>query len=107
MCQNLRTTVPEPRRVLSNGDDRVWRLDADRSLPEYRWRKLKEAVIKHKTLRPGFAQWVVRQVTDKSEKVRPAHVIIIMQTETLPLPGQGEPKKVRKVLYSAKVVRPK
>ncbi|MEO3758778.1 hypothetical protein ABGB19_10905 [Mycobacterium sp. B14F4] len=64
-------------------------------------------MIKHKTLRPGFAQWVVRQVTDKSEKVRPAHVIIIMQTETLPLPGQGEPKKVRKVLYSAKVVRPK
>lgn len=98
-------TEIEVHVVMSNGDDRVWRLDADRSLPEYRWRKLKEAVIKHKALRPGFAQWVVGQVTDGTETLRPAHVLIIMQTETLPLPGKGEPKKVRKLLYSAKVVR--
>lgn len=97
-------TELEVHVVMPNGDDRVWRLDADRSLPEYRWRKLKEAVIKHKSLRRGFALWVVDHVTGENE--RAAHVLIIMQTESLPLPGQGEPKKVRKVLYSGKLVGP-
>ncbi|MGV0644368.1 hypothetical protein ABQE44_13300 [Mycolicibacterium sp. XJ2546] len=100
-------TELEVHVVMSDGEDRLWRLDADRSLPEYRWRKLKEAVIKHKGLRRGFAQWVVSQVTNKTDKVRPAQVLIIMQTETLPLPGKGEPKKVRKLLYNGKVARAK
>jgi hypothetical protein len=103
--------APNPPRVLtelevhvimSGGEDRVWKLNADRSQPEYRWRKLKEGIVKYKSLRPAFAKWVVREVSNDGDK--PVRVLIVMQTETLPLPGQGEPKITRKLLLDQKVV---
>ncbi|TFV59174.1 hypothetical protein E4P42_09495 [Mycobacterium sp. PS03-16] len=94
-----RLTEVEVHVIMTNGEDRVWRLDADRSLPGYRWRKLKEEVIRHKTLRPGLAKYVVREVTGPGE--RAARVLMIVQTETLPLPGEGEPKKVRRLLFDS------
>ena len=94
-------TELEVHVVMRDGEDRIWRLNADRSLPEYRWRKLKEAVVKHKQLRPGFAQWVVREVTDENDQ--PGRVLIVLQTESLPLAGQGEPKVTRKLLLNQRV----
>jgi hypothetical protein len=95
-------TELEVHVIMGDGEDEVWRLNADRTLPEYRWRKLKEGVIKYKTLRPAFAKWVVREVSDDGDK--PVRVLIVLQTETLPLPGQGEPKVTRKLLLDQKVV---
>lgn len=99
------TTELEVHVIMSDGEDKVWRLNADRSLPEYRWRKLKEGFIKYKSLRPAFARWVVREVSDDGDK--PVRVLIVLQTETLPLPGQGEPKVKRKLLLDQKVVAAK
>ncbi|MCV7416795.1 hypothetical protein [Mycolicibacterium litorale] len=93
-------TEVEVHVIMSDGEDRVWRLDADRSLPGYRWRKLKEEVIRRKELRPGLARYVVRDVTDPGE--RAVRVLMIMQSETLPLPAEGKPKKVRKLIYDSK-----
>lgn len=92
-------TEVEVHVIMSDGQDRVWRLDADRSLPGYRWRKMKEEVIRRKELRPGLAKYVVREVTGAGE--RAVRVLMIVQTETLPLPGEGEPKVVRKLLYDS------
>jgi hypothetical protein len=96
-------TEVEVHVIMSDGEDRVWRLDADRSLPGYRWRKLKEEVIRRKELRPGLARYVVRDVTDPGE--RAVRVLMIMQSETLPLPAEGSPKKVRKLIYDSKPTR--
>lgn len=95
-------TELEVHVIMADGEDRVWRLNADRSLPEYRWRKLKEGIIKYKSLRPAFAKWVVREVSDDSDT--PVRVLIVLQTETLPLPGRGEPKITRKLVLDQKVV---
>lgn len=97
-------TEVEVHVIMSDGDDRVWRLDADRSLPGYRWRKLKEEVIRHKALRPGLARYVVREVTAPGE--RAVRVLMVVQTQTLPLAGEGEPKKVRKLVFDQKVRTP-
>ncbi|KUI23720.1 hypothetical protein [Mycobacterium sp. GA-2829] len=94
-------TEVEVHVIMSDGEDRVWRLDADRSLPGYRWRKLKEEVIRHKALRPGLARYVVREVTAPGE--RAVRVLMVVQSQTLPLPGEGEPKTVRKLLFDQKV----
>lgn len=94
-------TEVEVHVIMSDGEDRVWRLDADRSLPGYRWRKLKEEVIRHNKLRPGLAKYVVREVTEPGE--RAVRVLMVVQTETLPLPGDGEPKTVRKLLFDQKI----
>lgn len=96
------TTELEVHVIMRGGEDRVWRLNADRTLPEYRWRKLKEGVVKYKALRPAFAKWVVREVSHDGET--PVRVLVVLQTETLPLPGRGEPKIKRKLLLDQKVV---
>lgn len=95
-------TELEVHVIMKDGEDKVWRLNADRSLPEYRWRKLKEGVIKHKILRPAFAKWVIREVSHDGDQ--PVRVLIVLQAETLPLPGGGEPKVTRKLLLDQKVV---
>lgn len=95
-------TELEVHVIMSDGEDKVWHLNADRSLPEYRWRKMKEGVIKYEALRPAFAKWVVREVSDDGDK--PVRVLVVLQSETLPLPGKGEPKTSRKLLLDQKVV---
>ncbi|KUI27391.1 hypothetical protein AU196_07880 [Mycobacterium sp. IS-1742] len=94
-------TEVEVHVIMSDGEDRVWRLDADRSLPGYRWRKLKEEVIRHKALRSGLAKYVVREVTEPGEHA--VRVLMVVQIRTLPLPGDGEPKTVRRLLFDQKV----
>lgn len=96
-----RLTEVEVHVFMSDGEHRVWRLDADRSLPDYRWRKLKEEVIRLEALRPGLARYVIGQVTGPNE--RAVRVVMVAQTVTLPLPGEGEPKKVRKLIFDRKV----
>ncbi|WP_157531116.1 hypothetical protein [Mycobacterium sp. IS-1496] len=93
-------TEVEVHVIMSDGEDRVWRLDADRSLPGYRWRKLKEEVIRRKELRPGLARYVVRDVTEPGE--RAVRVLMVVQSETLPLPAEGAPKKLRRLIYDSK-----
>lgn len=110
--QSWRMFSPNPPRATSdlevyvamrNGDKRLWKFNGSRSVLRSfnwdRWRKLKEQVISEKTIRPGFAHWVVRQVTKPGEQ--PVRVWIVLQTETLPPPGaDGPQKKERKLLYN-------
>jgi hypothetical protein len=87
--------------IMSNGTDRVWRPFDDPSLRKMQWRKFKEDVINSKEYRPGLALWAIRQMTDDAN--RAVRVAIIVQTETIPLPGQGEPKTERKLLLNQRV----
>jgi hypothetical protein len=110
--QSWRMFSPNPPRVtsdlevyvaFSNGQKRQWEFSPTRSLPGSfnwdRWRKLKEQVINEKSIRPGFAHWVVGQVAKPGE--RPARVWVTLETETLPPPGSDSPKKKeKKVLYN-------
>src|SRR5690242_19989424 len=52
-----------------------------------RWHKVREYLLKTPSLRPTFAHWVVRQVT-QLEQV-PVRVRIFDQTTLLPVPGSS------------------
>jgi hypothetical protein len=88
--------------IMSNGTDRVWRPFDDPSLRKMQWRKFKEDVINSKEYRPGLALWAIRQMTNENDD-RAVRVAIIVQTETIPLPGQGQPKTERKLLLNQRV----
>jgi hypothetical protein len=65
----------------------------------YHWQKLKENVPRDPTSRADLAHWVVRELTNPSEK--PIRVQIIMRTKQLPLPGQDTPNAVGvQILYN-------
>ncbi len=84
---------------MRDGQDRVWLISDDPSMPGLYWRKIKEEVIKHKEFRDGLAAWVVRKMTDKGE--RPARVAMVVKTETLPF--KGEPKRAKNIIYDVRI----
>ncbi|MCV7282770.1 hypothetical protein H7J88_24345 [Mycolicibacterium flavescens] len=96
-------SVLEVHVIMSNGEDRVWLIKDDPSMPGLYWRKIKEEVIKHKDFRDGLAAWVVRKMTNKGE--RPARVAMVVKTETLPF--KGEPKRAKRVIYDVRIPHPK
>ncbi|MGV0795208.1 hypothetical protein [Mycolicibacterium sp. XJ1819] len=108
--QNWAMFAPNPPRTFSklevhvimrDGEDRVWRPEDDKSMPDIYWRKVKEEIVKRKEFRPGLASWVIRNQVKPNE--RPARVVMIVTTETLPLPGQGEPKITKRVVFDQKL----
>ncbi|SEH50423.1 hypothetical protein SAMN04489835_0643 [Mycolicibacterium rutilum] len=96
-------SVLEVHVVMRDGQDRVWLISDDPSMPGLYWRKIKEEVIKHKEFRDGLAAWVVRKMTDKGE--RPARVAMVVKTETLPF--KGEPKRAKNIIYDVRIPQPK
>ncbi|MCP9272022.1 hypothetical protein [Mycolicibacterium arenosum] len=109
--QSWRMFSPDPPRAVSeietyvqfdSGLRRVWTFDRDRdilgSFHYDRWRKLKEQLLNEAQLRPAFAMWVVRQLTQPGEK--PLRVWMVRDTRTTPAPGADGPnKRERKLLY--------
>jgi hypothetical protein len=81
--------------VMDDGQDRIWLINEDPSMPGLYWRKIKEEVIKHKEFRAGLAFWVLRKMTKKGE--RPARIAMLVKTETLPL--KGEVKRTNTLIF--------
>lgn len=86
--------------IMRNGENRVWRFEEDSTPFAYRWRKMKEALIRYPKARPGFARWVINELTSEGE--RPARVVMIMERTTLPLPGRGSPKRIQSVMLDTR-----
>ncbi|MGV0795210.1 hypothetical protein [Mycolicibacterium sp. XJ1819] len=111
--QNWAMFAPEPLRtntrlevhvIMSDGEDRVWRPEEESSMPRMYWRAVKERVSQRKEVQPGLAAWVIRQQVRPDE--RPARVVMVVITETIPLPGQGEPKVTKRVAFDKKLAPP-
>jgi hypothetical protein len=96
-------SVLEVHVIMSDGQDKVWLISEDPSMPGLYWRKIKEEVIKHKEFRAGLASWVTRKMTDKGE--RPVRVAMLVKTETLPL--KGEAKRAKTLIYDQRFPQPK
>ncbi|MCV7332977.1 hypothetical protein [Mycobacterium cookii] len=109
--QDWRMYAPEPlgrlefvevRVIMANGVQRVWTPPrGDRVLGAftwYHWQKLKENLVREPTIRVDMAHWVVRQVTELTE--RAARVQMVLRTELLPAPGTDGPRTVtEEILY--------
>jgi hypothetical protein len=84
-----RVEYTEVRVTMADGSTRTWvNPSGDKVIGPfawYHWQKLKENVPRDPTMRADLARWVVRELTDPSEK--PVRVQIIMRTEQLPPPG--------------------
>jgi len=92
-------SVLEVHVVMADGEDRVWLISEDDTMPGLYWRKIKEEVIKHKEFRDGLAAWVLRKMTKKGE--RPARVAMLVKTETLPI--KGEVKRSEHIIYDVRL----
>ena len=85
---------------MANGEDRVWTTQpGERGIGWWdRWILLRRAVIHDASIRPQLARWVVREVTDPTE--RAVGVTVVYRTQTLQRPGEGPPgKPAMKILY--------
>jgi hypothetical protein len=80
--------------TMAGGADRMWTIHKGDLVVGpfawYRWQKLKELTIRHDGLRAGLAHWVVRTLTNPSE--RPIRVHMVFRTEDLPAPGTDGPR---------------
>jgi hypothetical protein len=89
--------------VMANGADKVWTVPRRNRIMgvafSHRWRKFKEALVTNADIRPDFAHWVVRQVSEPGDQ--PARVDMVLRTQHLPPPGVQEPGQVgAEILYS-------
>ncbi len=109
--QDWRMYAPEPlarlefvevRVTMTNGVQRVWTPPrGDRlvgAFAWYHWQKLKENLVRVPEIRVDLAHWVIRQVTERSD--RAARVQMVLRTELLPAPGTDSPHTVtEEILY--------
>jgi hypothetical protein len=71
-----------------------------------RWERLLKQAVIDPSVRPGLARWVVREVTDPSE--RAVSVAIIFHSQVLQPPGQeGGGATATKVLYQEDLTAPR
>lgn len=91
--------------ITNDGNDHVWQPFDDPSMRKMQWRKFKEDIINGAEYRPGLALWAIRQEMRKVDDttIRPVRVAIVATFETVPLPGQGEPKSVKKIIFDRRV----
>jgi hypothetical protein len=83
----------EIRVTMGDGSERTWvNPRGDRvigSFDWYHWQKIKENLPREREMQAGVAHWVVRELTEPSEK--PIRVRIVLSTETMPPPGANGP----------------
>lgn len=78
--------------AMASGTDKVWKFP--RLNPvfgvalSHRWRKFKESLLSSPQLRPEFAHWVVRELTEPGDHA--VHVDMLLRTEDIPSPGVRE-----------------
>lgn len=96
-----RVETVEVQVRMADGEDRVWTMqDGERGVGWWdRWILLRRAVIYDANLRPQLAHWVVREVTEPTE--RAVSVAVLLSTEILSPPGDeaGSKSAATKVLY--------
>ncbi|WNG92375.1 hypothetical protein [Mycobacterium sp. ITM-2016-00318] len=92
----------EVRVAMTDGQTRVWIIREDATgidFVAYRWRKLKDNVLRDKEVRRLIAHWVMRKTTKPTEHA--ANVEIILRSEKLPPPGNRGPGETTvKTLYN-------
>lgn len=89
--------------TMSDGSTRLWTSTnyghGLTPLVWYRWHKLKEQAVRVPEIRAGMVQWVVRELTTRSE--HPTRVEMIVRSRELPAPGAVEiPEWQVESLYS-------
>lgn len=93
---------------MANGEDRVWTMQpGERGVGWWdRWIMLRRAVMVDSSVRPQLARWVVREVTEPTE--RAVAVAVVLRTENLSQPGvsAGGKSPAMKVLYQAALAGP-
>jgi hypothetical protein len=89
--------------VMADGTDKIWHPFDDPGMRQMQWRKFKEEIINSKEYRPGLALWAIGRTTDKSKNERAVRVLITADIETVPLPGHGQPKTIKKLLLDQQV----
>ena len=102
-----RVETVEVHVKMANGEDRVWTMQpGERGIGWWdRWIMLRRAVMVDSSVRPQLARWVVREVTEPTE--RAVGVAVVLRTETLSPPGEGaDSKSAMKVLYQEALAGP-
>lgn len=105
---NKRLELIEVQVTMANGEIRVWTMQpGGRGVGWWdRWIIMRHAVMADSSLRPQVARWVVREVTEPTE--RAVGVTVIFRTENLSQPGEdaGGKSPAMKVLYQEALAGP-
>ena len=99
----LRQENVEVHVAMADGNVKVWTLPRLNPIfgvsLSHRWRKVKESLLTDAQTRPGFAHWVVRELTGPGD--HPVQVDMLLRTENLPPPGvRGPGAAAAQALYS-------
>jgi hypothetical protein len=101
-----RSNKLEVHVTMSDGSDRMWTLRRDDwwigGVRSTHWHGAMHAVIGNPQNRERFAQWVVNELTEPSE--RAVHVQMIVRSAALSPPGGKEPTTEATTIYDARVV---
>jgi hypothetical protein len=93
---------------MANGETRVWTMQpGERGVGWWdRWILLRRAAIHDASIRPQLARWVVREVTEPTE--RAVAVAVLFRTENLSPPGEdaGGKSPAMKILYQEALAGP-
>lgn len=89
--------------AMASGKDEVWTLPTSNPIfgapLTHRWRKFKESLLTQPQIRPDFAHWVARELTEPGD--RAVHVDMLLRAEDLPPPdAHGQGQKTVETLYS-------
>lgn len=91
--------------TMSDGSVEQWkfpRADVVDQFAAYRWRTVKERLVRVTSLRADFCHWVIRHAVKPSAK--PVQVQMILRTEQLLPPGSHDSPKVgQQILYNEKL----
>jgi hypothetical protein len=105
---DTRLETVEVQVRMANGENRVWTMQpGERGVGWWdRWILLRRAVIHDASIRPQLARWVVREVTEPTE--RAVGVTVLFRTENLSAPGEraGGKSPAMKVLYQEALAGP-